>query len=287
MSDALPADPEGKMIVFGAKQIRRIWHEEQWFFSIVDIIAALTDSDSPSKYWTAMKRREETASGIQLSTICRQLKLTSSDGKSYKTDCVNTEAAFRIIQSIPSPKAEPFKRWLAEVGYQRVQEIENPELAQQRMRQLYKQKGYPDDWIEKRVRGIAVRDELTGEWQKRGIQEQKDFAILTAEISKATFGLTPSDYKKLKGLKRENLRDHMTDLELIFTMLGEAATTEIARNKDAQGFVPNQQAAREGGSVAGNARRQLESKSGRKVITRANYLADKPKPNLAPPSDSE
>ena len=239
MSKELPADSEGKMVVFGAKQIRRIWHEEQWFFSVVDIIAVLTDSDAPSKYWTAMKRREKKDSGVQLSTICRQLKLTSSDGKTYKTDCVNTEAAFRIIQSIPSPKAEPFKQWLAKVGYQRIQEIENPELAQQRMREIYRQKGYPDDWIEKRVRGIAVRDELTGEWKNRGIQEERDFAILTAEISKATFGLTPADYKKLKGLKRENLRDHMTDLELIFTMLGEAATTEIARNKDAQGFVPN------------------------------------------------
>ena len=191
--EELPADSQNKMIVFGGKQIRRSWHEEQWYFSVVDIIGALTDSDAPSKYWTAMKRREETASGIQLSTLCRQLKLTSADGKTYKTDCINTEAAFRIIQSIPSPKAEPFKRWLAEVGYQRVQEIENPELAQQRMRKLYQDKGYPDDWIEKRVRGIAVRDELTGEWQKRGIQDQKDFAILTAEISKATFGLTPAD----------------------------------------------------------------------------------------------
>ena len=248
----------------------------------MDIIAALTDGDAPAKYWTAMKRREEKTSGFQFSTICRQLRLTSSDGKTYKTECVNTESAFRVIQSIPSPKAEPFKRWLAEVGYQRVQEIENPELAQQRMRELYKEKGYPDDWSEKRVRGIAVRDELTGEWKKRGIQEQKDFAILTAEISKATFGLTPADYKKLKGLKRENLRDHMTDLELIFTMLGEAATTEIARNKDAQGFVPYKQAAREGGSVAGNARRQLEAKSGRRVITRSNYLADKPQPQLPP-----
>ena len=170
-------------------------------------------------------------------TFCVQLKLTSADGKAYKTDCVNTEAAFRVIQSIPSPKAEPFKRWLAKVGHERIQEIENPELAQQRMKELYKEKGYPDDWIEKRVRGIAVRDELTGEWQKRGIANQKDFAILTAEISKAAFGLTPTEYKNLKGLKRENLRDHMTDLELIFTMLGEAATTEIARNKDAQGLV--------------------------------------------------
>ncbi len=285
MSEELSADSQGKMIVFGAKQIRRTWHQEEWYFSVVDIIAALTDSGAPAKYWTAMKRREETASGFQLSTICRQLKLTSSDGKTYKTDCVNTEAAFRIIQSIPSPKAEPFKRWLAQVGYERVQEIENPELAQQRMRVLYKEKGYPEDWIEKRVRGIAVRDELTGEWQKRGVADQKDFAILTAEISKAAFGLTPTEYKNLKGLKRENLRDHMTDLELIFTMLGEAATTEIARNKDAQGLVKNKQAAHEGGSVAGGARRQLEAKSGRKVITRNNYLSDKPKPKL--PSKSE
>jgi DNA-damage-inducible protein D len=280
MSEELPADSQGKMIVFGAKQIRRIWYDEQWFFSVVDIIAALTDSEAPTKYWTAMKRREETASGFQLSTICRQLKLTSSDGKTYKTDCVNTEAAFRIIQSIPSPKAEPFKRWLAEVGYQRVQEIENPELAQQRMRELYKEKGYPDDWIEKRVRGIAVRDELTGEWQKRGIADQQDFSILTAEISQATFGVSPAQYKKLKGLQRESLRDHMNDLELIFTMLGEAATTEIARNRDAQGFLKNKHAAREGGSVAGDARRQLEVKSGRKVITSENYLNDKPKPKL-------
>ena len=285
MSEELPVDSHGKIIVFGAKQIRRIWHDEQWFFSVVDIIDALTDSDNPRNYWSMMKARELEQSEVQLSTFCVQLKLTSSDGKAYKTDCVNTEAAFRIIQSIPSPKAEPFKRWLAQVGHERVQEIENPELAQQRMRKLYQDKGYPDDWVEKRVRGIAVRDELTGEWQKRGIQNQKDFAILTGEISKATFGLTPADYKKLKGLKRENLRDHMTDLELIFTMLGEAATTEIARNKDAQGLQKNKLAAKAGGSVAGNARRQLEAKSGRKVITRDNYLTDKPKPKLLPKSE--
>jgi hypothetical protein len=285
MREELPADSQGKMIVFGAKQIRRIWHDEQWYFSIVDIIEALTDSDNPRDYWYRMKQREKESTGIELSTFCRQLKLTSADGKSYKTEAVNIESAFRIIQSIPSPKAEPFKRWLADVGYQRVQEIENPELAQQRMRRLYQAKGYPDDWIEKRVRGIAVRDELTGEWQKRGIQDQKDSAILTAEISKATFGLTPADYKKLKGLKRENLRDHMTDLELIFTMLGEAATTEIAHNKDARGLPKNKQAAREGGSVAGGARRQLEGKSGRRVITRDNYLTDKPMPKLLPKSE--
>ncbi len=284
MSDQLLPDSQGKIIVFGAKQIRRTFIDGEWFFSIVDIIAALTDSDNPRDYWYRMKRREKESSGIELSTLCRQLKLTSADGKAYKTDCVNTESAFRIIQSVPSPKAEPFKRWLAEVGYQRVQEIENPELAQQRMRKLYQDKGYPDDWVEKRVRGIAVRDELTSEWQKRGIQDQKDFAILTGEISKATFGLTPADYKKLKGLKRENLRDHMTDLELIFTMLGEAATTEIARNKDAQGLLKNKQAAKAGGAVAGNARRQLESKSGRKIVTRENYLINKPKPKLLPKS---
>ncbi|MBU4270989.1 MAG: Bro-N domain-containing protein [Planctomycetes bacterium] len=286
--EQLPADLHGKMVVFGAKQIRRIWVEEQWFFSVVDIIAVLTDSDNPRNYWNMMKARERKESEVQLSTLCVQLKLTSSDGKSYKTDCVNIEAAFRLIQSIPSPKAEPFKRWLAKVGYERVREIENPELAQQRMRELYQQKGYPADWIEKRVRSIAVRDELTDEWRQRGVQEQNEFAILTAEISKAAFGVTPSQYKKLKGLQRENLRDHMTDLELIFTMLGEAATTEIARNKDAQGFDPNKRAAQEGGTVAGSARRQLEAKSGRKVVTRQNYLADKskPKPKLPPKSES-
>jgi hypothetical protein len=213
------------------------------------------------------------------------VRLTGADGKTYASEAVNTESAFRIIQSIPSPKAEPFKRWLAQVGHERVQEIENPELAQQRMRELYRQKGYPADWIEKRVRSIAVRDELTEEWKNRGIQEQKDFAILTAEISKATFGLTPSEYKNLKGLKRENLRDHMTDLELIFTMLGEAATTEIARNKDAQGFPQNQIAAREGGTVSGNARLHLEAKSGKKVVTKGNYLTEKPKPALPLPHE--
>lgn len=287
MSEELPPESQGSIIVFGAQKIRRKWHDDQWYFSVIDVIATLTDSAAPAKYWDAMKRREKASSGVDLSTFCRKVSLTGADGKTYASDAVNTEAAFRIIQSIPSPKAEPFKRWLAQVGYQRVQEIENPELAQQRMKQLYKEQGYPEDWIEKRVRGIAVRDELTGEWQKRGIAEQRDYAILTAEISKATFGLTPSEYKKLKGLKRENLRDHMSDLELIFTMLGEAATTEIARTQDAQGLPQNQQAAREGGHVAGTARRQLESKSGRKVTTRQNYLTEKPQPKLPPKPDSE
>jgi DNA-damage-inducible protein D len=274
MSKKAKSESEGKIIVFGAKQIRRVWLEEQWFFSVVDIVGALTDSPNPRDYWYRMKRREKEATGFELSTLCRQLKIPASDGKLYETEVVNTESAFRIIQSIPSPKAEPFKQWLAKVGYERVQEIENPELAQQRMRDLYKQKGYPADWIEKRVRSVAVRDELTDEWKSRGVKEGIEFAILTAEISKATFGLTPAEYKNLKGLKRENLRDHMTDLELIFTMLGEAATTEIARNKDAVGFNPNKNAAKEGGTIAGTARRQLEVKSGKPVVTRQNYLGE-------------
>lgn len=280
MSKKAKSESQGKIIVFGAKQIRRAWVDGEWFFSVVDIVGALTDSPNPRNYWSMMKTRERKESEVQLSTLCVQLKLTSADGKSYKTDAVNTENAFRVVQSIPSPKAEPFKRWLAQVGYERVQEIENPELAQQRMRELYKQKGYPADWIEKRVRSISIRDELTDEWKNRGIREQKDFAILTAEISKATFGLTPTDYKNLKGLKRENLRDHMTDLELIFTMLGEAATTEIARNKDAQGFNENKDAAHEGGTIAGGARRQLEAKSGKSVVTKQNYLTSRPRRTL-------
>ncbi len=287
MSEKLPTEPQSKIIVFGAKQIRRKWVDEEWFFSVVDIIGALTDSPNPRDYWYRMKRREKESSGVELSTFCRQLKLTSADGKSYGAEVVNTEGAFRIIQSIPSPKAEPFRRWLAKVGYERVQEIENPELAQQRMRELYKQKGYPDDWIEKRIRSIAIRDELTDEWKDRGIKQPKDYAILTAEISKATFGMTPAEYKNLKGLKRENLRDHMTDLELIFTMLGEAATTEIARNRDTLGFDENKIAAKDGGEVAGNARQQLEAKSGKKVATERNYLEDKPTPVLPPADENE
>jgi hypothetical protein len=194
-------------------------------------------------------------------------------GGPQKIQCWNTEGLLRLIQSIPSPKAEPFKRWLAKVGYERIQEIEDPELATKRTRALYKAKGYSDDWIEKRMRSIAIRDELTDEWKKRDVREQREYAILTAEISQATFGLTPSQYAELKGLQRQNLRDHMNDLELIFSMLGEAATTEITRTRDAQGFPEGKQAAHAGGTVAGNARRELEKKSGRKVVTSENYLA--------------
>ena len=261
-----------KIAIFRKKEIRKIIHNNEWWFSVVDVIEALTDSAQPSKYWTAMKARVNGEEEFQLSTICRQLKLESADGKKYETDCANTEGIFRIIQSIPSPKAEPFKRWLAKVGYERVQEIEDPELATKRTRALYKAKGYSEDWIEKRMRGIVIRETLTDEWNKRGVKEQKEYAILTAEISKAAFGMTPSEYKKFKGLKRENLRDHMNDLELIFNMLGEASTTEIAKNKDARGFEENKNVAKQGGSVAGKARIDLEKKSGKKISSKENYL---------------
>jgi len=265
---------ENKLVVFKGKEIRRILHNNEWYFAVVDVIAALIDSDKPRDYWYRMKKREAASSGIQLSTFCRQLKLESSDGKKYMTDVANTEGIFRIIQSIPSSKAEPFKRWLAKVGYERVQEIEDPELASKRTKAIYRAKGYSDVWIEKRMRGIAIRAELTDEWQKRGVKGEPEYAILTSEISKAAFGLTPSEYKNLKGLERENLRDHMTDLESIFSMLGEAATTEISRKKDAQGFGENKTAARKGGKIAGDARKKLENETGDKVVRPENYLTE-------------
>lgn len=263
-----------QIALFKGKSIRKTIYNKEWWFSVVDVIETLTDSDRPSVYWTAMKARVQTEDKCELSTICRQLKLSALDGKMRETDCANTEGIFRIIQSIPSPKAEPFKRWLAKVGYERVQEIEDPELATKRIRALYKLKGYSEAWIEKRLRGIAIREELTDEWNKRGVKEDVEYAILTAEISKATFDMSPSKYKKYKGLKRENLRDHMNDLELIFSMLGEASTTKIAKDKNAQGFTDNKTAAKKGGKIAGNARRELEQESGGKVITKDNYLTE-------------
>lgn len=266
--------PEGKnaMAIFKGKNIRRILHENEWWFSVIDVVEALTESQNPNDYWYRMKVRVKSEDGIELSTLCRQLKLLSSDGKSYTTDCANTEGIFRLIQSIPSPKAEPFKRWLAKVGYERIQEIENPELATKRTRMLYKLKGYSDGWIEKRMRGIAIREELTDEWKQRGAQENRDYEILTAEISKATFGVTPKEYKKLKGLKRENLRDHMDDFELIFNMLGERATTEIHRNENSKGVAKLKSDAKAGGAIAGGARKQLEKRLGRSVVTKKNFL---------------
>lgn len=261
-----------KIALFRGKEVRKILHDNEWWFSVIDVIAVLTDSSNARDYWYKMKVRVKEEDGFEVSTVCRQLKLESPDAKMRETDCSNTEGIFRIIQSIPSPKAEPFKRWLAKVGYERVQEIEDPELATKRTRALYKAKGYSDGWIEKRMRGIAIREELTEEWDKRGVKTDREYSILTAEISKATFGMTPTEYKELKGLERQNLRDHMNDLELIFSMLGEASTTEIARNKDAQGFPQNKEAAQKGGKIAGDAREKLEIESGKKVSTEENYL---------------
>ncbi|MFA6158171.1 MAG: Bro-N domain-containing protein [Candidatus Paceibacterota bacterium] len=258
--------------LFKGAKIRKIIHNGEWWFSVVDVIAALTDSENPRDYWYRMKTRLESEDEAQLSTFCRQLKLEASDGKKYETDCADTEGIFRIIQSIPSPKAEPLKRWLAKVGFERVKEIENPELAAKRTRTLYKLKGYSEDWIEKRMRGIVIREELTDEWEKRGAQEARDYEILTAEISKATFGVTPSEYKELKGLKRQNLRDHMDDFELIFTMLGERASTEIHRVEDSKGVPKLADDAKAGGEIAGGARKNLEKKLGRSIVTKKNFL---------------
>jgi DNA-damage-inducible protein D len=261
--------------VFQETSIRRVWHGEQWWFAIVDVIRVLTDSVQPEGYVKDLRRRDpELAKGW--GQIATPLQITTAGG-AQRINCANTEGLFRIIQSIPSPKAEPFKRWLAQVGYERVKEIENPELASARARELYQAKGYPQAWIEKRLRSISVRGELTDEWKARGVAEGKEYSILTAEIARATFGLTPGEHSLHKGLdvvKTGNaLRDHMTDLELIFTMLGEASTTEIARRSDAQGFQQNKTSAKEGGKIAGNARKALEAKTGKPVVSKANFLA--------------
>lgn len=258
------------MIVFKSKNIRRVLHNDEWWFVVKDIVEALIDTSNSTDYIKKMRVRDPTLSE-GWGQIVTPLSIETSGGK-QNLNCATTEGIFRIIQSIPSPKAEPFKRWLAKVGYERIQEIEDPELASKRIRATYKAKGYPDDWIEKRMRGIAIRETLTNEWEQRGVKEQREYAILTAEISEATFGLKPSEHKKLKSLKKENLRDHMTDLELIFTMLGEASTTEITVQQDAQGFQENKEAARAGGKIAGNARKELEEKSGRKVVSSSNFL---------------
>ena len=265
--------------LFESKQIRSVWNEKdrKWYFSVVDVVEVLTDSTNPRDYWFKMKIRVKTEDGLELSTICRQFKMKATDGKMRETDVADSKTLLRIIQSIPSPRAEPFKRWLAQVGSDRLDEIENPELASQRTRELYKLKGYPEDWIEKRMRSIAIREELTDEWKNNGVKQQKEYAILTAEISRATFGLAPSQHKKVKGLKNQNLRDHMTDLELIFSMLGEASTTAIVKTRKPRGFIENKNAAKQGGAVAGNARKELEMKTGQKVVTTQNYLTEREK----------
>ena len=261
--------------LFENKQIRTVWNEvdQKWYFSVQDVVQLLTDTTDVKDYIKKMKKRD-----IELNsnwgTICPLVEMVAADGRKRKVQAANAKGLLRIIQSIPSPKAEPFKQWLAQVGSDRLDEIENPELAAQRTRELYKLKGYPDDWIEKRMRSIAIREELTEEWKNRGVKEQIEYSILTSEISKATFGLTPSQYKKIKGLKSQNLRDHMTDLELIFSMLGEASTTKVTRAKNAKGFIENKVAARIGGKIAGNALKELEKESGEKVITSENYLPE-------------
>ncbi|MCB0647769.1 MAG: Bro-N domain-containing protein [Saprospiraceae bacterium] len=260
--------------LFEEQRVRSIYNtqEGKWYFSVIDIMQILTESSVPKRYWSDLKKKLEKEGSQAYEKIVR-LKMIAEDGKNRETDTADTETMLRIIQSIPSPKAEPFKQWLAQVGAERIAEIEDPELAQARIRFIYKAKSYSDAWIEKRIRGIQVRDELTNEWKNRGVKQGKEYFILTAEISKATFGIVPSEYKNLKGLTKssENLRDHMTDLELIFTMLGEASTTEIAKNKNAQGFVENQKAAKEGGNIAGNARKELEKKSGTKIVSAQNF----------------
>ncbi len=262
--------------LFESKQIRSVWDEvaQKWYFSVQDMVEVLTESADVKQYIKRMLSRD-----VQLKsnwgTICTPVEMIAADGKKRKIQASDTKGLLRIIQSIPSPRAEPFKLWLAQVGSDRLEEIENPELATQRTRELYKLKGYPDDWIEKRMRSIAIREELTDEWKNRGVKEQIEYAILTAEISKATFGLIPSEYKKMKGLKSQNLRDHMTDLELIFSMLGEASTTAIVKTQNPEGFEENKEAAKQGGTVAGNARKELESKTGQKVVSAQNYLPEK------------
>ena len=262
---------EKHVAIFKGKSIRKTIFQKEWWFSVSDVIEALTDSVDVKQYIKKMRQRDPELNSYW-GTVCTPLEMIAKDSKKRKVLSANTEGIFRIVQSIPSAKAEPFKRWLAKVGYERIQEIEDPELASKRTRAIYKAKGYSEAWIEKRMRGIEVRETLTDEWKKRGVKENPEYAILTAEISKATFGMTPSQYQKLKGLKRENLRDHMNDLELIFTMLGEASTTEIAKNKNARGFYENKISAKEGGGVAGKARKDLEKKSGKKVSTRENFL---------------
>jgi len=261
--------------LFQDKKIRSVWNEEeeQWYFSVYDVVEALTDSNDPKQYIKRMRSRDEGLNS-NWGTICTPLEMIAHDGKRRKVQTANVKGLFRIIQSIPSPKAEPFKQWLATVGYERMLEIENPELAQERMKELYEKKGYPKDWIDKRLRGIAIRQNLTDEWKKRGISSEQDFAILTAEISKATFGMTPSEYKEFKGLskKNQNLRDHMDDLELIFTMLGERVTTEISQKEEPETFEQSRKIAKRGGKVAGVAREETEKELGRSVSNPDNYL---------------
>jgi DNA-damage-inducible protein D len=265
-------EQNNKIVLFQDKQIRRIWHNEQWYLSIVDVIEILTDSPSPKTYWAKLKKKLSQESGIQEFRIWEQLKMQAADGKNYKTDAANTEGLFRIIMSVSSPKAEPFKQWLAQVGKERIEEVENPEIGFERLTEIYKAQGRTDEWIKNRLQTIETRKRLTDEWKQRGVVEGQEYSILTATIAKGTFGLTPSEHGKLKGLERQNLRDHMSPLELIFTALSEEATRIHAEDDDAQGFNENHDAARKGGETTGAARQLFEQRTGRKVVSSDNFL---------------
>jgi DNA-damage-inducible protein D len=274
-------EQNNKVAIFEEKQVRRVWHNEEWYFSIIDIIEVLTDSPSPKTYWAKLKAKEYKASG-QTFPFTERLKMTAQDGRSRVTDCLNTEGAFRVIMSIPSQKAEPFKLWLAQVGKERIEEIENPEIGFERLRNIYRAKGYTEEWIAVRLESVDIRKKLTDEWKGRGVKEGLEYSILTAEISKATFGMTPSEYQKYKNLERQNVRDHMSDLELIFTMLGEGLTKKLAIDENAQGFSENSRVAKKGGAAAGKALITAEKETGVKVVTKDNFLkqiedATKPK----------
>jgi len=262
---------QNKIVLFQDKKIRRVWYGDEWWFAVVDVVGVLTDSVDVKQYVKRMRQRDEELNSYW-GTICTPLEMIARDGKKRKIITSNVEGLFRIIQSIPSPKAEPFKRWLAKVGYERVQEIENPELAQERMKKIYKQKGYPKGWIDKRLRGIAVRQTLTDEWQERGAKKGIEYAILTNEIMEGTFGMDVARYKEFKNLQRENLRDHMMDLELILTMLGEATTTKLTTGRNSKGFKKLKKDAKDGGKVAGRTRKDIERVSKKKVISKKNYL---------------
>lgn len=262
---------ESAIQLFEQKQVRSLWdsQQEKWYFSIVDVVGILTDSSNPNNYWKVLKNRLK-KEGSELVTNCNQLKMESSDGKFYKTDVADTEQLFRLIQSIPSPKAEPFKMWLAQVGRERIDEIEDPEIGIDRLMETYLRKGYSKEWINQRLKSIEIRKELTDEWEDRGVKKGQEFAILTDEITKAWSGLTTKQYKSHKDLKKENLRDHMTNLELVLNMLAEASTTEISKDKKPKTFSENKIVAKKGGDVAKAARLRLEKTTGKKVVTQQN-----------------
>lgn len=263
-------DTRSDVVLFEEKQVRKVWHQKEWWFVISDVVAILTDSVDPMGYLKDIRRRDD-----EINKGWRQIAtplLIKTSGGNQRINCSNTEGMLRIVQAIPSPKAEPFKQWLARIGKERIDEINNPELAMERMRSLYEKKGYPKDWIEKRSRGIAVRQDLTFEWQNRGIRNSREFAILTNEIMRGTFDLKVSEYKKIKGLKKENLRDHMNDIELILTMLAEATTTKLTKDRDSEGLLPLRKDAGDGGRIAGNTRKEIERVGGSGVVSKKNFL---------------